>query len=126
METGLFISLLARRHLLCLRRFRLRAERRQCWLREKSTALLFSPDSKLVAGYETRDNQTKIQIFNVQGGARVKAFNLAPHGTLNYWDYSMLHWTPDGRALTYPLLDGDAMNLATARVRRPSAATDSL
>ncbi len=70
-----------------------------------------SPDNKQLAAYETKDNQTKIQIFSVQGGARLKTFDLAPRGTLNYWDYSLLHWTPDGRALTYPLLEGDAMNL---------------
>jgi hypothetical protein len=29
----------------------------------------------------------------------------------DYYDYSLLHWTSDGRALTYPLLDGDSMNL---------------
>lgn len=26
-------------------------------------------------------------------------------------DYSLLHWTPDGKALTYPLLLGSEMNL---------------
>jgi hypothetical protein len=36
---------------------------------------------------------------------------LALGGSLNYYDYSLLHWTTDGRALTYPLLVGDEMNL---------------
>jgi Tol biopolymer transport system component len=45
------------------------------------------------------------------GGAPLKTFNLAAGGSLNYYDYSLLHWTPDGKALTYPLLVGDEINL---------------
>jgi Tol biopolymer transport system component len=41
----------------------------------------------------------------------LKTFDLAPGANLNYWDYSLLHWTPDGQALRYPLLVGDEMNL---------------
>ncbi len=70
-----------------------------------------SPDGKQIATFEEKNNQNMIRIFNVLGGVPVKTFPLAPHGTLNYWDYSLLHWTTDGRALTYPLLDGDSMNL---------------
>ena len=70
----------------------------------------FSPDNKAIAAYDCTNNVCTIRIFSSDGRS-LKLFPLAPHGTLNYWDYSMLHWTPDGRALTYPLLDGDAMNL---------------
>jgi Tol biopolymer transport system component len=70
----------------------------------------FSPDNKWIASYDCTNDVCKIRIFSSDGRS-VKLFPLAPHGTLNYYDYSLLHWTPDGRALTYPLLDGDAMNL---------------
>lgn len=67
----------------------------------------YSPDGKQIASY----TGGKIAILSSAGGPILKSFDLAPHGTLNYWDYSMLHWTPDGKALTYPLLEGNAMNL---------------
>jgi Tol biopolymer transport system component len=71
----------------------------------------FSPDGKQIATYDLTGDQNKIRVFSVQGGPELKSFALASPGSLNYWDYSLLHWTPDGRALTYPLLDEDSMNL---------------
>jgi Tol biopolymer transport system component len=70
----------------------------------------YSPDGKLIAFYDTAD-PTKIIVISSAGGPPVKTFDLAPAGSLNYFDYSLLHWTPDGRALTYPLLAGNEMNL---------------
>jgi Tol biopolymer transport system component len=71
----------------------------------------YSPDGKQIASYEVSHGQFKIVIVNATSGARLKSFDLAPGGSLNYWDFSMLHWTPDGRALTYPLLQANEMNL---------------
>jgi Tol biopolymer transport system component len=71
----------------------------------------FSPDGKQIAAYDCANNQCKIGVFSAGGGPALKFFALASAGTLNYWDYSLLHWTADGKALTYPLLNGDSMNL---------------
>jgi Tol biopolymer transport system component len=49
--------------------------------------------------------------MSAAGGPPIKTFSLAPGGSLRYSDYGLLHWTPDGRALTYPLLVGNEMNL---------------
>jgi eukaryotic-like serine/threonine-protein kinase len=73
----------------------------------------YSPDGKQIAFYGQYDQQDRWIIFLISsaGGPRLKTFELPLEGSLNYWDYSMLHWTPDGQALTYPLLVGDEMNL---------------
>jgi Tol biopolymer transport system component len=79
----------------------------------KSSAALgarYSPDAKQVAFYDF-ENRSRITIISSSGGTPFKTFDLAPGGSLNYWDYSLLHWTPDGQALTYPLLVGDDTNL---------------
>ena len=71
----------------------------------------YSPDGKQVAFFVDEADKTRIAIVGAAGGPRLKTFDLAPIGSLNYWDYSLLHWSADGRALTYPLLAGDEMNL---------------
>jgi Tol biopolymer transport system component len=73
----------------------------------------YSPDGKPIATYDySVFERPKIAILNSASGAVTKTLELSSHGTLNYWDYSMLHWTPDGQALTYPLLEGTvSMNL---------------
>jgi Tol biopolymer transport system component len=74
----------------------------------------YSPDGKRIAAFIDVGETEKIAIISSDGGALLRTFDLAPRGTLawiSFWDYSMLHWTPDGRALTYPLLQGTAMNL---------------
>jgi len=71
----------------------------------------YSPNGKQVACYDYSGDQISIKVLSSASGATINRFDLSPHGTLNYYDYSMLHWTPDGRALTYPLLEGSAMNL---------------
>jgi Tol biopolymer transport system component len=53
----------------------------------------------------------RIAVMSSTGGPPLKTFDLAPGGSLNYWDFSLLRWTPDSQALTYPLLVGDEMNL---------------
>jgi eukaryotic-like serine/threonine-protein kinase len=72
----------------------------------------YSPDGKEIAFYDA-DNRMRIAVISSTGGPPLKTFDLAPGGSLGYWDYSLLHWTPDGKALTYPLLVGDEMNLWT-------------
>ncbi len=70
----------------------------------------YSPDGKQIAFYDL-EHKNRITIISSGGGAPLKTFDLAPGGNLGYWDFTMLHWTPDGQALTYPLLSGDEMNL---------------
>jgi Tol biopolymer transport system component len=71
----------------------------------------YSPDGKQIASYEESHEQEKIVIVSATGGAPLKRFDVALGGSLDYWEYSMLRWTPDGRALTHPLLQGNEMNL---------------
>jgi Tol biopolymer transport system component len=71
----------------------------------------YSPDGKRIAAYAAESDRQGIAILSSADGAPIRRFDLAPHGSLSYYDYSMLRWTPDGRALTYPLLAGSAMNL---------------
>jgi len=71
----------------------------------------YSPDSKQVAFFVDEADKGRIAIVGAAGGPRLKTFDVAPGGTLSYDDYSLLHWSADGRALTYPLLVGDEMNL---------------
>jgi Tol biopolymer transport system component len=71
----------------------------------------YSPDGKQIAFYNAQDAINRVAIMSSAGGPTLKSFDLAPGGSLNYWDYSLLHWTLDGQSLTYPLLVGDEMNL---------------
>lgn len=73
----------------------------------------FSPDGSEVAFYIFPEGSgtSKTAIMNSAGGQPTKTFDLAPAGRVPEWDYSLLHWTPDGKALTYPLLQGSEMNL---------------
>lgn len=49
--------------------------------------------------------------MNSAGGQPTKTFDVAPGGRVPEWDYSLLHWTADGKALTYPLPQGSDVNL---------------
>jgi Tol biopolymer transport system component len=72
----------------------------------------YSPDGKQIAFFDTAD-PVKIAIASSAGGPPTKTFDLAG-GSINYnlhEHYSLLHWTPDGKALTYPLISGEEMNL---------------
>ena len=71
----------------------------------------YSPDGKQVAFFVDDTDKGTIATINAADGSRLKSFDLAPGGSINYNDYSLLHWSADGRALTYPLLVGGEMNL---------------
>jgi hypothetical protein len=57
--------------------------------------------------YNFSGNQPRIEVLDSVTGATIKSFAVAPHGTSYHYDYSTLHWNPDGRELTYPLLEGN-------------------
>jgi len=62
----------------------------------------FSPDGKLLAFWyndQQQNSRWMLKVINVDGGATLKTFEVAPTVQVN-WD-TPLHWTPDGRYLTY-------------------------
>jgi len=66
-----------------------------------------SPDSKLVAcnyAGEAENPTYKTALLPIEGGEPVRLFELPP----NMPYQSFIHWTPDGRALTYAGIRGDA------------------
>ncbi|HEU5459266.1 MAG TPA: hypothetical protein VFU83_02180, partial [Pyrinomonadaceae bacterium] len=61
-----------------------------------------SPDGKLIAFWyndQQQNSSWKLKVVQFHGGATVNVFDVPPTVQVN-WD-SPLHWTPDGRYLTY-------------------------
>jgi serine/threonine protein kinase/Tol biopolymer transport system component len=61
-----------------------------------------SPDGKLIAFWyndQKQDSRWVLKVVQFEGGATYKTFEVAPTVAVN-WD-SPLHWTPDGKFLTY-------------------------
>ena len=62
----------------------------------------YSPDGKSLAFWyndEQQDSRWMLKVINVDGGATLNMFEVAPTVQVN-WD-TPLRWTPDGRYLTY-------------------------
>jgi serine/threonine protein kinase/Tol biopolymer transport system component len=62
----------------------------------------FSPDGKLLAFWyndQQQNSRWMLKVIYVEGGATLNMFEVAPTVQVN-WD-TPLHWTPDGRYLTY-------------------------
>jgi Tol biopolymer transport system component len=67
---------------------------------------VFSPDgTKIACLYEDEDSKVKIAIIPANGGPPVKTFPLPSGISLTF------RWTPDGRAIMYPLRRGGVGNL---------------
>ncbi|HEU4480158.1 MAG TPA: DPP IV N-terminal domain-containing protein, partial [Pyrinomonadaceae bacterium] len=61
-----------------------------------------SPDGKLIAFWyndQQLNSSWKLKVIQFEGGATFNVFDVPPTAQVN-WD-SPLHWTPDGRYLTY-------------------------
>ena len=61
-----------------------------------------SPDGKLIAFWyndQQENSRWRLKVVQFEGGAVFKMFDVAPTVAVN-WD-TPLHWTPDGRYLTY-------------------------
>ena len=61
-----------------------------------------SPDGKLIAFWyndQQVNSSWKLKVIQFEGGATIKVFDVPPTVQVN-WD-SPLHWSPDGRYLTY-------------------------
>jgi WD40-like Beta Propeller Repeat len=87
--------------------------------RGESLGPRYSPDGKQIA---FSPDPNKIAVVSATGGPFLRTFDVAPGGTLNYSDHSLLHWSADGQALTYPLVLGDEMNLWSQPFGRPTSA----
>jgi Tol biopolymer transport system component/DNA-binding winged helix-turn-helix (wHTH) protein len=73
----------------------------------------YSPDGKQIVAFKAGETfwPSKIAILRATDAELLKTLDLIPHGTLGHYNFALLHWTPDGQALTYPLLQGSVMNL---------------
>jgi Tol biopolymer transport system component len=56
-----------------------------------------SPDSRFVACGYLVDRKTKLAVFSIDGGSPIRAYDLPPRANLRLG----VHWTPDGKAVTY-------------------------
>lgn len=77
------------------------------------TGARYSPDGKHIALYDFEGKEPKVAIIKSTGGMPIKTFDIGRDGVLmrsaSY--FSTLRWTADGRALTYLLQQGSAINL---------------
>jgi Tol biopolymer transport system component/DNA-binding winged helix-turn-helix (wHTH) protein len=71
-----------------------------------------SPDGRRVAYYRTANNAGKPQvaIVSIDGGDIEQAFEVPEQAPQNFWR-TVLRWTPDGRALDFPVLREGVSNI---------------
>jgi serine/threonine protein kinase/Tol biopolymer transport system component len=88
-----------------------------------TTKPVVSPDGKAIAcfyGEEQPNTRIKLAIFNIDGGNPIRTFD-TQLADVTGWSDSTLHWSADGRALTYVLTAGDTSNLRSQPISGESS-----